>query len=229
MDINTLNNYLYELNVLKNHWQKNPDKARDLQTKIMDALRELNLYDSTSVKPANAFFKPFISSSPDPYHDSITSLISHLESKIAVYDHRLELAAHKAKKAIEQHDSVTKGEHETLKKAVVSAAEAIKQSETKIATLNSKIVNQNAIIAENETIIHKKISIWKIKSGGFWTFIVGSFIAISFGLYEIGKDNATKLDDTEKATLRSSNTKLKDSIDMMKLKIDSLEKFNKKG
>ncbi|WP_433863183.1 hypothetical protein [Sphingobacterium thalpophilum] len=230
MDINTLTNYLSELQTLRAHYAtKDRRKAKDLQTKIMDALRELNLYDVTSIQAGNLKFEPLTSYLPDPYYDSLSSLTTHLESKIEVYKHRIELAETKAKKANEQNLNVSKTQYDTLSKAVVDAAKLVQHKDEEIQSLNKRILEQNILISEKDAKINKKMLVWKITSGTIWSIIIGACLAFSAWTYELGKDNATKADDTEKAALRKSHNDLRDSVNMLKLKVDSLKKINKKG
>src|SRR5690606_3575717 len=91
MNLNTLEEYLYDLNSLINGYNQNPSKADDLRIKISNTLKELNLYDSSTVKLDFLEFKNNYPSLPSPYKESLSKMKSILESKIDVFNHRINI------------------------------------------------------------------------------------------------------------------------------------------
>lgn len=229
MNVETLTNYLGELHDLQMNTRENSVKAHDIKTKVIDVLKELKLYDTSSITINYLEFENKFPSLPSPYRESLSRLTSHLESKIAVLKYRQATAEAKQKFNPSTEPKYTQTQFDELVKAAQTIKAALDEKQKENENLKSIISEQKVTINDNTNALTKKINLWRISSISFWTLVIGTFIAISVLLYDMGKDNATKMDDTEKASLRKTNMQYRDSVTMLISKIDSLKRINKKG
>lgn len=231
MNSETLENLLEEVQNLKS---ENHHEAEILKIRIIDCLRELGLYDPNASRLATLRFTPLSPRLASPFERSISTMSGILKSKIDILKSR-EHELNTARLNEMQNDIMNNDLMQRLKEqeATFKYRFAAKESENqdlqiKLNSLQTELDSQTTTNLKLEKANKKWIWFLKLTSAGMWAFIVSSFIAIAIWMYELGKDNATKADDTEKAILRKSNIGLQDSVVMLKLKVDSLQKSNKK-
>lgn len=219
MNLETLEEYLQELKWLKDQlFNRNPDKAEDIHTKVLDALKELKLYDAQSVSIQFLNFKKRYHSEEDPYFDSIKKTISHLESRIEIYKHRIQIHIQKQNQQTTEQLNQRDDTLSKLEDRVKRLHEALQLKDNDLKHKTQELTEKQIVIDNLNDKIANAPKFLFLRSLGVWSLIIGSFIAISAWVYEVGKDNATKHDDTEKAVMRSE-------ISSLKAKIDSLEKL----
>ncbi|WP_185217511.1 hypothetical protein [Sphingobacterium mizutaii] len=225
MNNNTLEDYLYDINLLINSFGlENPTKADDLRIKVSNALKELDLYDSSTVTIDFLKFKRFHSSLPSPYRESLNKIKSILESKIEVYNHRIEKQIQKKELAVQAVDSI---KDDTIKK-LSADIQRLKSQLVLLKEENEKekrnANNLNVQILDLNIKLKKKDVINSLKSLGVWSFIIMIFLGLLAFVYQYGKDVTVKNDDEFKTSIQNENLKLNQVVDSLNIVINNLKK-----
>lgn len=223
MDLNYLKDLLYDANRLT---YLQPQKGDDLRIKVIDALKELNLYDANVLTVTFLKFTAYdkVSSHRD-FNSSKQTLISVLESKIKIYEARISRAVF-----VREQQEKSKQEAKDNSAAgwikIANDWEAVCNSQAEvISALEEDVKN----LTEDKHGLLKSINsakrIWGLKSVVVWGAVLTVVTTFSLWLYGLGKDNGQSKYDSEKNELAKAVDR-RDSIIVIKnFQIDSLKKL----
>lgn len=211
-----------------------PEKGDDLKVKVVDALKEIGLHDVTCVKIGFLNFTRIgIRGRTDLHPDFSNSrqfLISILESKIKVYESRIERArlqqqnlAVAAKKRESTIESSTLTSLKDCREINEKYEDLMKRNTSLVDTLNEHIELLTKEVDKFPNELKKKARIWNVYSGVFWGIVFTVVIGLLWGMYNLGKDNGGREYDTEKKILDNENMSLKSVIIEKNKEIDSLK------
>lgn len=222
-------NYLLELlqraNALTFGQEQEIEK---LKLNVIDAFRKMFPSDPMLVIEIKQLrFTSAVSAQAKSAFDSAKAkLIGTIEAKIDAWNHSVEGFEAQRKYKEQQTQAAKDEEKEHLIALNEEAQESIKQLHdmvdeySKMNTgLNEELEGYNETFTDMDRRLSKKQLLWKIKSGGFWSLVIGSAIALIIGgstfYYERGKDIG-------ESGSRDKIKELRDSINNQRQTIDSL-------
>ena len=160
------------------------------------------------------------------FDSSKAKLIGTIEAKIDAWKHSVERfeaqRSYKEQRAQEAKDE--EKEHlmalnEEAQESITKLHSIVDEYSKMNTELNEELEGYNETFADMDRRLSRKQLLWKIKSGGFWSLVIGSAITLiisgSTFYYERGKDIG-------ESSSRDKINELKDSINNQRQTIDSL-------